>query len=252
MSEQDDQYWEKIDDYLDGSLSQEEQKAFAEQIEGQEQLKKDIRLQQQLRQGIAFGSQLDLRSRLAGIHQEYQHTQDIQEGKVVPLNRGMWTRWLAAAGMIIGALTILFLIQSDPTSADLFASNYEAYHLKSTTRSPGQDDIIDLAVQAYQTGDYEAAVSRIQAALEAEPGQAPLQLALAISLWETGQTEGALNALEPILDHPLLQDQANWYAALFHLAQDNTKAAVAHLEMVQQSGGALGEKARGLLNNINE
>ncbi len=250
MSEQEDQYWEKIDDFLDGSMSPDEQTAFSSQVEKEEQLKKDVNLQQQLRQGIAYGSQLDLRSRLAGIHQEYQQSKDIQEGKVIPLNRGMWTRWAAAAAMIIGALTILFLIQSDPTGPELFASNYEAYALKSTTRSPGQDDITDLAVQAYQAGDYDIAIARLQAALETDSEHAPLQLALAVSLWETGQTEEAIAALDPILDHPLLQDQANWYGALFQLAQDNTAAAKGHLEVVQQSGGMLKEKADVLLEQL--
>lgn len=249
MSEQEDQYWEKIDDFLDGKLSTSDKQDFAAQLEQEEQLQKDVRLQKQLRQGVAFGSQLDLRSRLAGIQQEYEAEQ-APEAKVVPLKRAMWTRYAAAAAMLVGALTILFLIQSPPSSTELFASNYEPYSLKSTTRSPGQDDAVNLAVQAYEAGDYDSAITRLKAALETDPRQAPLQLALAISLWESGQQAEAMAALEPIMDHPILQDQANWYAGLFNLASDDMEAAKQHLQVVVNSGGALGKAAADLLETI--
>ncbi len=250
MSEHEDQYWEKIDDFLDGQLPQEERLAFEAQLEQEERVRKDLALQQQLRQGIAFGSQGPLRARLDRIQAEYQADKQDEGGKVVPMGQGLMNRWLMAAGLLIGALTILFLIQQPASNADLFASNYEPYELKTTMRGPDEEDLSSLAIEAYEAGNYETAVPRLEAALAAAPEQAALQLALAISQWENGAIAAAQETLTPLLEHPLLQDQANWYAALFDLANDDTAAARAHLEVVVSSGGVLGGKAEALLDEM--
>ncbi|MEL6971928.1 MAG: tetratricopeptide repeat protein [Bacteroidota bacterium] len=251
MSGNEDQYWEKIDDFLDGQLPQEERQAFEVQLDKEEQLRKDLAFQHQLRQGIAFGSQGPLRARLNQIHAEYQTDEgQANDSKVVPIGRGLMNRWIMAAGLLIGALTILFLIQQPANNSNIYASNYEPYALKNTTRSPGQGDLTSLAVEAYQAGNYEGAVPRLEDALEADSNQAPLQLALAISHWENGAQEDAQTALLPLLNHPLLKDQANWYAALFDLAADDVAAARAHLEVVATAGGGLGAKAEKLLSQI--
>ncbi|MEL6655542.1 MAG: tetratricopeptide repeat protein [Bacteroidota bacterium] len=248
MSGNEDQYWDKIDDFLDGQLPQEERQAFEVQLNQEEQLRKDLAFQHQLRQGIAFGSQGPLRARLDQIQAEYQAGEgQANKGTVVPIGRGLMNRWMLAAGLLIGALTILFLIQQPANNSNIYASNYEPYTLKNTTRSPGQGDLTSLAVEAYQAGNYEGAATRLEDALAAAPDQAPLQLALAISYWENGAQEDAQAALLPLLDHPLLQDQANWYAALFDLATDDIAAARAHLEVVAAAGGGLGAKAEKLL-----
>ena len=154
MSEHEDQYWDKIDDFLDGQLPEEERAAFEAQLAQEEQLRADLAFQQQLRQGIAFGSQGSLRERLDQIQAEYQADEEAPEGPVVPIGRGLWNRWMVAAGLLIGALTILFLIQQPASNTELFASNYEPYPLKTTTRSPGQEDLASLAIQATHTVQF--------------------------------------------------------------------------------------------------
>ena len=253
MSEHEDQYWDKIDDFLDGQLTTEERTAFEAQLAEKEQLRKDLAFQQQMRQGIAFGSQDPLRARLGRIQAEYQAGEESSaEDKVVPIGGGLWNRWLAAAGLLIGALTILFLIQQPASSTELYASNYEPYLIKTTTRGPGQEDIADLAIRAYQTGDYASAIPRLEAAIKAQPEQVMLQLILAISQWENGEQEAAQETLLPLLDHPLFQDQAHWYAALFDLASDQLPAAQVHLEQVISFGGQLGDRAEELLESTNK
>lgn len=251
MSEHEDQYWEKIDDFLDGSMSDEDGSAFSQRLKQEEQLQKDLAFQLQLRQGIAYGSQSDLRERLGKIHQEFQQEgENDTSAKIVPLGGGMWRRLSVAAGLLIGALTILFLIQQDADPTQLYASNYEPYTLNNTSRSPGQDDPSSLAVQAYDEGDYTIAIPRLEAALQADPQQADLQLALAISHWEAQDTEKAKEVLQPLLDHPILQDQANWYAALFSLSQEENEQAIQYLEKVKTSGGKLASKAEQLLKQL--
>ncbi|WP_020535526.1 tetratricopeptide repeat protein [Lewinella cohaerens] len=248
MSEKEDQYWNEIDDYLDGSLDQQAHKAFRQRLSEENKLAKDTLFQQEMRQGIAFGSQQNLRSRLQVIHEETIESN--QEAKIVPIGRQLWLRWSVAAGLLVGALGILFLLQQNPSSQELFADNYEVYSLDPTSRSGGEENPAAMALEAYQQQDYTAAIKEFDHILQNEPEQPTLQLALAISYWENGQTEQAKSAIKTLFNHPILKDQAFWYAALFALAEDNPEAAVEYLEKIPTDSGQLHTKAAKLLDTL--
>ncbi len=248
MSEKEDQYWNEIDDYLDGSLNQQAHKAFRQRLSEENKLAKDTLFQQEMRQGIAFGSQQDLRSRLQVIHEEIVGNN--QEAKIVPIGRQLWLRWSAAAALLVGALGILFWLQQNPSSQELFADNYEVYFLDPTSRSAGEEDPAMIALEAYQQKDYTTAIKEFGLILQNEPEQPTLQLALAISYWENGQAQQAKSTIKTLFDHPILKDQAYWYAALFALAEDQPEAAVDYLEKIPSDSGQLHSKAVKLLDAL--
>jgi hypothetical protein len=248
MSEKEDQYWNEIDDYLDGSLNQQAHKAFRQRLSEENKLAKDTLFQQEMRQGIAFGSQQDLRSRLQVIHEEIVGNN--QEAKIVPIGRQLWLRWSAAAALLVGALGILFWLQQNPSSQELFADNYEVYSLDPTSRSASEEDPAMIALEAYQQKDYTTAIKEFGLILQNEPEQPTLQLALAISYWENGQAQQAKSTIKTLFDHPILKDQAYWYAALFALAEDQPEAAVDYLEKIPSDSGQLHSKAVNLLDAL--
>ena len=248
MSEKEDQYWNEIDDYLDGSLNQQAHKAFRQRLSEENKLAKDTLFQQEMRQGIAFGSQQDLRSRLQVIHEEIVGNN--QEAKIVPIGRQLWLRWSAAAALLVGALGILFWLQQNPSSQELFADNYEVYSLDPTSRSASEEDPAMIALEAYQQKDYTTAIKEFGLILQNEPEQPTLQLALAISYWENGQAQQAKSTIKTLYDHPILKDQAYWYAALFALAEDQPEAAVDYLEKIPSDSGQLHSKAVNLLDAL--
>jgi hypothetical protein len=241
MDNKDERYWEQIDEYLDGEIRGEDRTAFRQRLSEEPVLAKDTLFQQQMRQGIAFGSQQALRSRLQTIHEE-----TLGEGPeaVVSIGRTLWLRWAVAAAMILGALGILFWVQEKPSGPEeLFAANYEVYELDYTTRSPGEENPESLALATYRNRDYPAAIQQLERVLENDSENPSLQLALAISYWENKQPEQAQSTLRPLFDHPLLKDQAYWYAALFALAQDRKEQALEYLNKIAEDSGKIGRQA---------
>lgn len=248
MSEKEDQYWNEIDDYLDGNLNQQAHEAFRQRLSDENKLAKDTLFQQEMRQGIAYGSQHDLRSRLQVIHEETVGSN--QQAKIVPIGRQLWLRWSAAAGLLIGALGILFWLQQNPSSQELFAHNYEVYSLDPTSRSASEEDPATIALEAYQQKDYTTAIKDFGNILQNDPEQPTLQLALAISYWENGQAQQAKSTLKTLFNHPILKDQAYWYAALFALAEDTPVTAIEYLEKIPSDSGQLHSKAVNLLDAL--
>lgn len=246
MSEKEDQYWDEIDDYLDGNLDQQAHQVFRQRLADESELAKDTLFQQEMRQGIAYGSQHDLRSRLQVIHEETVGG-EAHEAKIAPIGRQLWLRWSAAAALLIGALGILFWIQQTPSSEQLFAANYEVYQFDATSRGPSDGDPSSLALQAYQEQDYATATKQLSNILQNEPENPTLQLALAISYWENGQREQAQSAIKTLFNHPILKDQAYWYAALFALAENKTEVAMKYLALIPADSGQLHAKAAKLL-----
>jgi hypothetical protein len=250
MSEKEDQYWDKIDDYLDGNLDQQAHDAFRQRLAEEGELAKDTLFQQEMRQGIAYGSQHDLRSRLQVIHGETVGQENSQDARIVPIGRQLWLRWSAAAALLIGALGILFWIQQKPSAEQLFAANYEVYQLDDTSRGIADDDPNRIALKAYQEQDYATATKQLSNILQNEPENPTLQLALAISYWENGQHPQAQSAIKTLFNHPILKDQAYWYAALFALAEDKTEVATEYLEQIPADSGQLYAKATKLLKTL--
>ncbi len=246
MSKKEDPYWDKIDDYLDGNLDQQAHEDFRQRLAAENELAKDTLFQQEMRQGIAYGSQQDLRSRLQVIHEETVGDNG-QEARMVPIGRQLWLRWSAAAALLIGALSILFWIQQKPSTEQLFAANYEVYQLDATSRGPAADDPNSSALKAYQEQDYPSAIRQFGNILQNEPENPTLQLALAISYWENDQPQQAQSAIKTLFNHPILKDQAYWYAALFALAEDKTEVAIEYLEQIPTDSGQLHAKAAKLL-----
>lgn len=249
MNEKEDQYWDEIDDYLDGNLDQQAHEAFRQRLAEEGELAKDTLFQQEMRQGIAYGSQHDLRSRLQVIHEETVGQDNGQDARIVPIGRQLWLRWSAAAALLIGALGILFWIQQPPSAEQLFAANYEVYQLDATSRGTA-DDPNRMALQAYEEQDYASAIRQLGNILQNEPENPTLQLALAISYWENGQHQQAQSAIKTLFNHPILKDQAYWYAALFALAEDKTEIAIEYLEQIPADSGQLHAKAAKLLKTL--
>ncbi|WP_367390582.1 tetratricopeptide repeat protein [Lewinella sp. LCG006] len=247
MSEKEDHYWDEIDDFLDGHLDRQAHEAFQQRLANEPELAKDTLFQQEMRQGIAYGSQDDLRSRLQMIHEE---TVGQQTARIAPIGRQLWLRWSAAAALLIGALGILFWLQQKPSPEQLFAANYEVYQLDATTRGAEENEQHSKALKAYQQKDYTIAIEQLSNILQNDSENPTLQLALAISYWENGQPQQAQSAIKTLFNHPLLKGQAYWYAALFALAEAKPEAAASYLEKVPSDSGPLSVKAVKLLKQL--
>ena len=243
----------QIERYLGQDMSEDERLAFEQELAQDASLRKRLLLEKDLQAGIAQLGHAALRDRLRRIHEEEIGTEG-EGATVVPLHsRAMLRRWAAVALMLIVALGLLYWSvnsgASDP--AALYASNYEPYQLELTQRGGGEQSRMQAAEDAYRSGDFAAALPLLEELQAADPQDAQLGLALAITHWERGEEDVALRMLSELSGHPLLSDQANWYRGLILLKEGQSEAAKAALEEVaKEEGSHLANKATTLLEKL--
>ena len=244
--------YEQMDRYLDGSMPKEEHQAFEAALEQDEQMQKALLLQRDLRAGITRLGHSAFRDRLRQIHEEEVGG---HEAPVVPLGseRGLWRRWAAVAALLVAAVGLLYwaVNQTELAPGDLYASHYEPYPLSLTQRGAPEQVAQQQAETAYLAGDYATALPLLQGLVQADPNDGELVLATAIAEWETGKTNEALTRLQTLENHPLLKDRAFWYQAMIHLKQDDRAAAKSALEaVIADEGSRLAEPARELITQL--
>jgi tetratricopeptide (TPR) repeat protein len=251
MNRDQDQYWEEIDNFLDRRHPADALKAFEERMQQSPQLAADVNLQRSLQHGVAYGSSKALKNRLRQIHQETQGSQS----KIVSMSpkRRSWQTWLSVAAVLaVAALGVIFWIQrSGIDSKALYAANYTPYALNLTQRGEELPESLARLDASYSAGDFSSAATLLDQALEADPNNASLALAKAITSWENGQSEAAQKQLESLFDHPLLKDQAYWYAGLFALQKGKIENAKSYLSEIKTDSGNLYQRAVALLEALN-
>jgi plasmid stabilization system protein ParE len=251
MDRDQDQYWDEIDDFLDRRQSSDKRKAFEKRMQQTAGLAADVKLQTSLRNGIAYGNREAFKDRLRLIQQETKGSQ----GKVVamPAQRGKWKNWLSVAAVLaIATLGVLFWTQQSTIDQQaLFAANYTPYALDLTQRGEELPDQLARLDASYSAGDFASAATLLDQALENDPSNASLALAKAIADWENDKPDTAQQQLEALFDHPLLKDQAYWYASLFALQKGQTEKAKAYLKEIKADSGSLYQQAINLLAQLN-
>ncbi len=221
-------YFEKIDDYLLGHLSEAELTAFEQAVQEEEALAKAVEGRKKLIKGMVVGGRRKLKSKLQSFHQE-----EIEASKPKAKSRNLIRRSILAAAAIL-LLGILCWWLWSPTAMDatqIYANNYEPFELVLNLRDSDPKDNLDLLIQQYRNGEYAKVIPAIESILQ-EKNNSQLQLALAISRFQTGDKTKAFLPLQKIIANkdPFLADQARWYSALFYLQLDQADLATPFLQ----------------------
>lgn len=241
-------YWDEIDDFLEGKQATDKRTTFRKRILQEPKLAADVDLQLSLHNGIAYSGskQSELKKRLQQIHQETQSS-SAKMMSLQPQNRN-WQRWLSVAAVLaIVTLGVVFWTQQSVSgNQDLFAANYTPYAIDLMQRGKELPDLLSQLDANYSSGDFQAAAPLLEQALANDPNNASLALAQAITNWENGQQLIAQQQLEALFTHPLLKDQAYWYAALFALQNEQTDQAKSYLSKINTDSGKLYQQAKKL------
>ncbi len=224
---------EKMEEYLDKEMSGKDRQQFEDELAKNVPMQRALQLEEDLRAGISRLGHTALRDRLRRIHAEEIGEED--GATIVPMrSRGLARRWAAIAAMLIAAVGLMYwatqMGATDP--AGLYASNYEPYSLELTQRGAGEQSEVQAAEQAYRDGDYATAGSLLEELYQADQQDAEIALGLAVARWENGDSSGALELLQQLVDHPLLSDKAQWYRAMIFLKEENLTAARDALQAV--------------------
>lgn len=226
---------EKMDAYLDGQLSREEQETFERQLQSQTALQEQLRLHEQVRQALEAEGRAQLfesLDQLDAVAQKPEKDKPAADGSVRQLPRFLWV----AAAVFLLTLGLWWGLSS-PNTESLFADYYEAYPNYQSSQSRGEEQTLrfQTAIQAYEANDYKKArysFEQLPADWQAQP---QVQFYLGICYLELQDWAAASTALRKVYEGDKMQEQATWYLALAELRQDKLEAAKTLLQEITQS-----------------
>lgn len=252
----------KADDKLLGRLQDE--KAFADELAKDPELAEVLADTELAMAAIAAAEDEALKARLQKLEVQLQRNQqssplkvvrnEAASGKVVPLKSSFLRRNMAAiaAGFALAVAAAIFLLMpaESPSSAELFAANFEPYPNIAVDLTRGSEPSPEeIAFTAYENGDYLQAVDMIEA-LTDQPANRFYLAQAQLAQNEYTAAQKLLLPLASQVDFPLAQE-ANWYLALADLGLErNTEATQRLTSIVATEDHPFREKARALLESL--
>ncbi|MFK8163877.1 MAG: hypothetical protein AB8H12_15635 [Lewinella sp.] len=246
----------KINDYLDGALSESEKADFQESIGQTPGLAEELQLWQDIDQATSDEATLDFQRKVAEAGAPYQVNKTAKVRSLTGVRR-----YLAIAASVLVLVSAgLFIYQQigdqEMSGSELYASNYTAYDL-SQIRKSGLDvanETFAQGVASYSAGDFEQAATLFAPLTEAGSNKMKATFALAHAYLNQAppKTKEAEARFRSIItdNNSSYVTSAKWYLALIHLEREEIGLATPLLEAVQQAGGKQGKAAAAILAEV--
>lgn len=214
MKEQD---YNLFEDYLGGSLTENEIKAFEKKLHDDKQFLESFSTYKELSVFLnnQFQDQEDLKfeNNLKNISDKYFQK---KEEKSTILRFRPWQYAIAASIVVFFGLIFLNKL-SEPNYSDY--ANYE--NVNFTVRGEN-DELLAKAEKTFNNKDFSEAIKYFNQILESDQGNAEIQLYKAISLIEVNQFNEADEILGSLSQKPTVYKyKAVWYWALSKLKQND-------------------------------
>ncbi|MBI1227534.1 MAG: tetratricopeptide repeat protein [Bacteroidetes bacterium] len=234
-------YIDRIHKYLSGNMNQAETSDFENEISANEQLAKDVKLEEKLLLGIGLVGDDDLRKSIAAADQRKAEQQFFTAGKIVSLQPKKFEMKklisiAAAAVILVGLVWWGFFRQTPPNAEQLFASNFKPETAKSAaiaeslqassgllgdSTSTAQDSLLE-ALKLYNDGKYNEAMVALDTFLVYHPENDTAQFYLGMSHLNESRYARAVEVLQPITtsETSSFKLDAMWYLGLCYFKVD--------------------------------
>ncbi len=246
------QLFEKIEEYLANTLSQEQKVAFEKEIAMDSKLSIEVDKQRDLHRVLSDTSTLEFKRKLQRIHQEIKaEEQQRASDKSLKLTSPIFSYWKIAATLIIflgiGGLLWNNFKQSNHI-AELYASHYAPYPVEDVTRGQAKNDL-STVLQHYENGEYKTVINELEG-LAILSKKEQLQLYLGNSYLNTGREEEAILQFENVSDTSKYNEDATWYSALTYLKLNKIEKSRSILQEIIEYNGLYKIKALALINQL--
>ncbi|MBL7814202.1 MAG: hypothetical protein JNL70_04275 [Saprospiraceae bacterium] len=247
---------QKIQDFLQNRLTEEEKNAFEKEMKEDSNLAQDVLLHQQLHQALAYSDAFKMQSMLKEIVAETPLKPDFEGYQSLIKTQKWWTNGrLGIFGLAIVAIL---------AGSFWFYQNKTEHARLQAIAAPHWAEVFDYAVRiddadvsnfaqgmkAYKSGNYVAAAQVFERHLAQQPDDGMTQLYLGIAYALSQQQEKAIENLLPLANHQSeWTTSAQWYLALCYLRDGNANAARQWLSNLKNDA-IYAEKAQKVLNQL--
>lgn len=227
-----------IEKYLAQEMQGEELKDFEAKLQTDGELKDELSLHRQVTATLKGEKVHELRGLLKEVDQSWEDRSKKDSAKVVNFNfRRILTIAAAVALLVIG---YQFLMTSNLSSQEIYASNFEPYPMLLNQRSIDEttDDqaTYNNAISFYTKQQYSEALTAFEKLLANQPDNTTYQFYQANILLADNKADQAIPIFQKILDgdHPNFEEQTRWYLAMAYLQNEDLENAKTLLDDIQQ------------------
>ncbi|MEZ4776752.1 MAG: hypothetical protein R3D00_26485 [Bacteroidia bacterium] len=234
---------QRIENYIRGTMSQQESAKFEEDCQADAQLNEQYQLQVLAKYAIWQKGREDEKDVFRNLYRE------IVSERRSPVF--LQKKWLSLAAIILLLVTVAgigwsILGKKQASPEDIFAAYYEVPRAPETM---GDGDNLRQYYSSYRKGDFASVVEQYDSVIHGDTLAFPeATFFLGISLLELNRPVECAKVLEKTTFVP---EQTMWYKSLAWLKAGNLAEARAKLEsIVSQPGHYYQDKAAALLDNL--
>lgn len=235
--------------YNSFEMTESERQWFLRELEGNEQLKKEVKLRSHTDEILKKQAVMSLRTTLSGIDKNR-----LERKKNSTFRRMAIIRYAAVfAGVAIVTSLILFTGQT-LTSEEIINRFYKTYEAPSAQRSAVSEAGTDyiLGLKYYNAQDYRNAASQFAKVLEYNPDDMQTHLLSGVSKMEEKQYNEAKKSFTNVIDdnNNLFIESARWYLALCYVKTEENVRASQLLVSIRNDGGIYSKDAKKVLRKL--
>ncbi|MGQ1911732.1 hypothetical protein ACT3CE_18385 [Marinifilum sp. RC60d5] len=248
MNEKD---FDRIEDFLDGELSDEQLKKFEKDLLTDIDLKEDLQLHKEVDDAIMENDIMALRNKLEAI--------ETPSGAKRKRKIKFLSKWnLAAASIVlfIGIGSLMFLLDNKNSYSNekVYSSYYKPYNVVINTRSSdiAVDNILVSALKSYESKDYRTALGLFQKILDKDSTNITSNFYSGISNLEINQYNKANRNFTRVLKHKnnLFIEQSEWYLGFCYLMTNERQKAIKQFNLIAQGNSFYKTKAQEILDKL--
>ena len=256
-----------IEDYLLGSLTEDETAAFHSRLESDEAFKAAFEFERQLFESFnedswsfidrnhpeikAYQSSLDTPEFSALKETLNQVTKEHNQESSTPKTKRKLFYYIAAASIAI-LIAIQFVFNQSTSGTELYYANIDMENLPSfVTRADEPETEAIKAQRLFENENYEESIALFQQLLDSKQNDARLYIYLGIALTETEQYENAKQVFEELINTDLIDaEKGYWYKALVYLKMGEKEKATQILQNIKAGKLYNFQKAETLINEL--
>lgn len=232
-----------IEKYLRNSLTAEEKLLFNDLLKNNEEFKKEVALQTDIKKVVTYEDDANFRRLVSNLESEAKST----------TQKRSYSKWLVAASlMVLFGLTLFMNTNQKASSEELFTSYFVPYRnvVHPIVRGEEQLDKKATAFIAYEKGNYKKAITLFTNLYDTtkEPYYLFYKANALLKL------EKANEAIPLLLEHLKTKDtltqKTNWYLALAYLKVEKDLEVKEFLNLIINEGSYKNKEAVELLKKL--
>ena len=239
-----------IERHIAGEMSEEERAWFERELMGNESLRSEVELRKKTDMVLKNQDVVSLRNKLSQIEKS-------RKAAKVPAARSKRPVYIRYAAILTALLVIssIALHRSKSTANDeLIGRYYKPYDPPANQRSGkvGTNADFTLALEFYNTNDYENAARFFSKVVESNPKDMQSVLLSGVSNFEDKKYPEAKMSFTTVIDdnNNLFIETANWYLALCYIKTNENEKAISQLKKIKEESGMYSKDARKILRKL--